>query len=93
MLDGGELLHRVPWQPGLTFHELCQLYVDYIKKRYQHVTIVFEGYDSGPTIKDATHRRRTAGNSDLDPDEYGWKLSDKCLLPVMTDKEPIYMQI
>ena len=58
VLDGGALLHRVPWQPGLTFHELCQLYVSYINKRYQHATIVFDGYDSGPSIKDATHRRQ-----------------------------------
>ena len=65
VLDGGAILHCVPWQCGLTFHELCQLYVSYINKRYQQATIVFDGHDSGPSIKDATHRRQrqTAGKT------------------------------
>ena len=33
------------------------------------------------------------GCSDLDPEEYGWKVSDDLLLPVMTDKEPAPKEI
>ena len=29
------------------------------------MTIVFDGYKNGPSIKDATHRRRTAGKSSV----------------------------
>jgi len=65
ILDGGALLQCVPWKPGLTFDELCLQYVEYISKWYHNVTIVFDGYKNGPSIKDAIHRRRTAGKSSV----------------------------
>lgn len=40
------------------------------------------------SLREYYHIQKGKGNSDLDPEEYGWKLSDECLLPVMTDKEP-----
>lgn len=52
-------MHRVPWERGLDFQSLCQLYINYISKRFQNATIVFDGYDDGPSIKDVTHQRRT----------------------------------
>jgi hypothetical protein len=59
VLDGGALLHRVLWRRGVYFQILCQLYVDYVTKRYQSATVVFDGYEDGPFIKDADHQRRT----------------------------------
>jgi hypothetical protein len=60
VLDGGALLHRVPWHSGLTYDAVCDLYIKYIRRRYAgKVTIVFDGYDDIPSIKDCTHMRRT----------------------------------
>lgn len=61
VLDGGSLLHRVPWQTGLTYGEICLLYVQYIKRRYSDSLVVFDGYESGPSTKDVCHFRRSHG--------------------------------
>ena len=58
VLDGGALLQRLPWPKKMTYGELCQLYVQYIQRHYNKAVIVFDGYDSGPSTKDETHRRR-----------------------------------
>lgn len=60
VLDGGSLLYRLPWPRGSTFGNVCQLYVDYVKK-FRCPVIVFDGYTSGPTTKDVTHLRRSDG--------------------------------
>ena len=62
VIDGGALLQRVPWPRGYTVAAICKLYVDYVKQRYQHCTIVFDGYEEGPTTKDPTHQRRAGGS-------------------------------
>ena len=51
VLDGGSLLHKVPWTIDETFAQICQAYVTYIKKRYGNCpTIVFDGgYDFAST--------------------------------------------
>ena len=59
VLDGGSLLQRLPWQKEVTFDDLCQSYVDYVRRKYGTPTIVFDGYDTGPSTKDMTHLRRT----------------------------------
>lgn len=61
VLDGGALLQRIPWQKGMTVEEICQRYVNYVTARYGRAFIVFDGYEDGPSIKDATHRRRAGG--------------------------------
>ena len=61
VLDGGALLQRVPWSKGETFEAVCERYVEYVSRRYGKATIVFDGYESGPGIKDVTHRRRGHG--------------------------------
>ena len=46
------------------YHELCQIYYSYIAKNYgTKVTVVFDGYQSGPGTKDATHLCRGAKHS------------------------------
>ena len=59
VLDGGSLLHRVTWPQDVTYADGISEYVSYIKRRYCNATIVFDGYDSGPSIKDVTHNRRS----------------------------------
>ena len=53
VLDGGALLQRVPWTNGETFENICLKYVSYVTNRYGKATIVFDGYDDAPSIKDA----------------------------------------
>jgi hypothetical protein len=59
VLDGGSLLYRVPWMKGMTYAEIFHSIVEHVQKRYgDNCTVVFDGYNSGPQLKDATHRRR-----------------------------------
>ena len=59
VLDGGALLHRVPWPRGSIYESVSHLYVRYVTQKYGAVAIVFDGYNDDPTTKDATHLRRT----------------------------------
>jgi hypothetical protein len=61
VLDGGSLLHKVLWPKGMAFAEICQLYLDYVCRRYGKPIIVFDGYTQGPSTKDITHIRRCKG--------------------------------
>ena len=61
VIDGGSLLHRIHWQSGLSFGEICQRYVDSVERKYSKAIVVFDGYASGPDTKDTTHQRRTKG--------------------------------
>ena len=62
VIDDGALLQRVPWPRGYTVAAICKLYVDYVNQRYQHCTIVFNGYEEGPITKDTTHQSRSGGS-------------------------------
>ena len=57
--DGGSLLHLVTWPQDVTYADIITEYVSYIKRRYCNATIVFDGYDSGPSTEDVTHHRRS----------------------------------
>ena len=61
VLDGGALLHRVPWPRGSTYGSVSPLYVRYVTQKYGAAAIVYDGYNDDPTTKDATHLRRTGG--------------------------------
>ncbi len=56
VLDGGSLLHRLSWKQGEMFQSVCARYVTYVTTKYGEATIVFDGYESGPDIKDACIR-------------------------------------
>ena len=60
VLDGGALLHRIPWNRGSTYDDICQQYVRYAASYYSHPVVVFDGYLSGPTTKDITQQHRAA---------------------------------
>ena len=48
------------WQTGGTYADVVDQYVDYVKYHFgQQATIVFDGYGSGPTIKDHEHDRQS----------------------------------
>lgn len=61
VVDGGSLLHHVPWKTGMLFSEICDAYIHYISSKYLNAVIVFDGYQSGPTTKDTAHVRRNHG--------------------------------
>jgi len=58
VLDGGALLLRVPWPRGITYDAICSFYVQYVANKYGKATVVFDGYQNGPSTKDGTHQRR-----------------------------------
>lgn len=58
ILDGGSLVHRIPWAIGDTYGKILEDYCNYVTKHYKKAVIVFDGYDDGPSTKDATHKRR-----------------------------------
>ena len=60
VLDGGALLHRIPWTHGETFNLILKSYTGYVRKRYGKAVVVFGGYCSA-SIKDMAHRRRAKG--------------------------------
>ena len=62
VLDGGSLLHQVPWTVGDIFAQICQAYVTYKKKRDGNCpTIVFDGGYDATLNKDEVHVRRAKG--------------------------------
>ncbi|GFS01233.1 hypothetical protein ElyMa_001091600 [Elysia marginata] len=61
VLDGGSLLHIIPWRRSDTYASIGQTYLEYAKKMYGKPRIVFDGYNNGPSTKDATHLRRSCG--------------------------------
>ena len=62
VLDGGALIHRIPWTRGTTYQEICSVYTRYVSKKYGEAVVVFDGY-SGKSTKDTTHERRTKGHA------------------------------
>ncbi|KAL8619980.1 hypothetical protein ACOMHN_015262 [Nucella lapillus] len=61
VLDGGSLLHKIPWRKHDNFSNIVSIYTTYVCRHYKKATVVFDGYDSGPSTKDATHLRRSGG--------------------------------
>ena len=55
-IDGGFLLHKVPWPAPATFSRVCETYVSYVKS-FNESRVVFDGYGS-PSTKDECHLRR-----------------------------------
>ena len=58
VLYGGALMHKIPWQTGLTYDSIYQRYVSYAVKKYKQPTVIFDGYDGGPAPKDGPQSRR-----------------------------------
>jgi len=44
VLDGGALLHRIPWNSGETYEGISSHYVRYVGDMYGNAVIVFDGY-------------------------------------------------
>ncbi|KAE8743752.1 hypothetical protein FOCC_FOCC009627 [Frankliniella occidentalis] len=62
VVDGGYLLHVVPWpRPAKYYAEVCESYISYAKRKFPlSSTIVFDGYDGRLSTKSIEQRRRAA---------------------------------
>ena len=61
VLDGGHLLHVVPWPADGTYSDVCLTYISYVEHHYgQNTTVVFDGYNNMHSTKSAEQRRRAA---------------------------------
>ena len=58
VVDGGYLLHRVVWGKLSTYGEVIQQYQNYLKFHYGICDVNFDGYTSGPSVKDHEHLHR-----------------------------------
>ena len=63
VLDGGSLMHRIPWQRCTTYNDICCMYTNYVTRRYGHPIIVFDGYQEELSKTDGAHERRTGGRT------------------------------
>ena len=59
VLDGGSLLHCLKWKEGSTCSLIADDYASFTVKNYGRATVVFNGYEVGPSIKDCAHQRRS----------------------------------
>ena len=60
VIDGGALIHKVKWPKKATYKDIAQQYVSYVRAKYGASSIVFDGYEQGPSIKDHEHQLRVA---------------------------------
>jgi hypothetical protein len=59
VMDGGYMLHKVRWFPMMHVADVLSLYVRFVQGYGLNATVVFDGYGSGPSIKDQEHARRS----------------------------------
>lgn len=62
VLDGGALIHQLPWSASATFGDVIRQHESYVNRRYGKVTIVFDGYEK-LNVKDMEHRLRMKQSS------------------------------
>ena len=55
-------MHKVRWGKDVTFRELCKQYVNFVRSKFGHGAVVFDGYEAGPSTKDHEHCRRSVKN-------------------------------
>ena len=46
VLDGGALLHRVKWGK-MSYQQIAEQYVSYVREKYGQSCVVFDGYEQG----------------------------------------------
>ena len=80
VVDGGSLIHRLPWKKEDTYENICDMYIKYVDKHYPNAIVVFDGYIQGPSTKDMTHIRRAKGT-------VGPRVSFVATMPFKSKKE------
>ena len=44
VIDGGSLLHRMSWEKGDKFGQICMMYAEYVVRQYKKPIVMFDGY-------------------------------------------------
>ena len=58
VLDGGSLIHRLPWEKGDSYSAIAESYADLTVTHYGQARVVFDGYGECPSIKDEEMRKK-----------------------------------
>ena len=67
VLDGGHLVHVVPWPTAATYKQVCQAYVTYTVQHYGgQSVIVFDGCGSTSSTNAAEQQRRVTQSISAD---------------------------
>ena len=91
VVDGGAVLHQVKWAKSSTYAEIQKQYGNYLEHRYGICTIVFDGYDSGPSIKNHEHFRRNRKSSpDVKISRNNVSYKDQHLYGECKKQKPVY---
>ena len=59
VLDGGWLVHKIPWIARTIYSKVAESYVDYVKRHFGQAVVDFESYTDKPTTKNCTELKRT----------------------------------
>ena len=59
VLDGGALLHKVPWVKNETYDVILERCYQFVNHRYPGAIIVLDGYENQLSTKDIAHQRRS----------------------------------
>ena len=60
VIDGGALLHLVQLLSNTTYSGVIKQYREYLLAAYGPCTVIFDGYDNGPSTKDIKYQVRRA---------------------------------
>ena len=52
VIDGSALLHLVQWLSNSTYSGVIKQYREYVLAGFSQCTVIFDGYDNGPSAKD-----------------------------------------
>ena len=57
IIDSGALLYSVKWIPDTTYRDIVKQYQNYLLSTFGLCTVIFDGYNNGPSTKDIKHVR------------------------------------
>ena len=57
IIDSGALLYSVKWIPNTTYRDIVKQYQNYMLSTFGLCTVIFDGYNNGPSTKDIKHVR------------------------------------
>ena len=58
VLDGGYLIHRLPWKKGDSYSAIAESYADLTVTHYGQARVVFDGHGECLSIKDEEMRKK-----------------------------------
>ncbi len=65
VLDGGALIHRLPWKIGQTYNDILDMYTSYVTQKYTPCVVVFDSYSDEPSTKDAIHAQHASSHNPI----------------------------